>query len=89
MTTPFERTKALVLAKELLRHLASLGEDVVPLSIATEAEALLRHYPTLADIETAHKAHPEIFGPVPPFQRTVVNPEIQGVLYAAKAGERE
>ena len=90
MTTPFQRTKALVLTKELLRQLSSLGDDAVPIGLAVEAEALLRHFPTLADIELAHKANPEVFGPVPPFQRVIQNPEILGVLDAAsQAGERE
>jgi hypothetical protein len=90
MTTPFQRTKALVLTKELLQRLASLGDNAVQLSISTEAEALLKHYPTLADIEAAHKERPDIYGPVPPFQRDIPNAEILGVLDAAsQAGERE
>lgn len=89
MTTPYERTRALVLTKEFLRRLSSLGDDAVPLAIATEAEALLRHYPTLQDIELAHRANPELYGPVPPFHRVVQNPEIRGVLDASQAGEQE
>ncbi len=89
MTTPYERTRALVLTKEFLQCLMSLGEDVVPLAISIEAEALLRHYPTLQDIETAHKANPEVLGPAPPFQRMHVNPAIRDVLDVAKAGERQ
>jgi hypothetical protein len=90
MTIPFERTRALVLTKELLQRLASLGEDAVPLSISAEAEALLKHYPTLMDIESAHRAIPDIFGPVPPFDRYTPNPEILNILDAAsQAGERE
>lgn len=90
MTTPFQRTKALVLTKELLRRLSSLGDDVVPLSISVEAEALLRHYPTLLEIDSAHKASPKIFGPAPPFDRYTPNPEILGILDAAsQANERK
>ncbi|CAM8662252.1 hypothetical protein MCEMSEM22_02329 [Comamonadaceae bacterium] len=90
MTTPFQRTKALVRTKELLQRLSSLGDDAGPLALAAEAEALLRHFPTLADIEAAHKAVPELYGPVPPFDRYTPNPEILGILDAAsQAGERE
>ena len=90
MTTPYLRTRSLVLTKELLRRLSSLGDDVVPLSISVEAEELLRHYPTLKDIELAHKSNPEVFGPSPPFDRHIQNPEILGILDAAsQAGERE
>jgi hypothetical protein len=90
MTSPFERTRALVLTKELLQRLASLGDSAVPLSISAEAEALLKHYPTLLEIDAAHKASPDIFGPSPPFDRYTPNPEILGVLYAAsQARERE
>ena len=90
MTTPFQRTKALVLTKELLQRLASRGDDAVPASISTEAEALLKHYPTLLEIDAAHKANPELFGPSPPFDRYTPNPEILGILDAAlQAGERQ
>lgn len=90
MTTPFQRTKALVLTKELLQRLASLGDNAVPLSISAEAEALLKHYPTLLEIDAAHRASPEIFGPSPPFDRHTPNPEILGILDAtSQAGERE
>ena len=34
-----------------------------------KAKALLRHYPGLAEIEMAHKALPDEYGPVPPFSR--------------------
>jgi len=82
MTTPFERTRALVLTKDFLQRLSSLGDDVVPLQISVEAEALLRHYPTLADIETAHKGNPQVFGPVPPFSRLSGTADVQGVIDA-------
>ena len=90
MTTPYERTRALVQTKDFLRQLTSLGDDAIPLSMQVEAEALLQHYPTLQEIETAHKSNPEVYGPVPPFQRHIPNPEIQGVLNAsAQAKELE
>jgi hypothetical protein len=90
VTTPFLRTRALVLTKELLQRLASLGDDAVPLSLAAEAEALLKHFPTLMDIEAVHRERPDIFGPVPPFQRDIPNSQILGILDAAsQAGEQK
>lgn len=66
MTTPYERTRALVQTRDFLQRLATLGDDAVPISLLMEAEALFRHYPGLAHIELAHKALPMFFGPVPP-----------------------
>ncbi len=86
MTTPFERTRALVLTSEFLLRLASRGADAVPLSISAEAESLLKHYPTLADIEAAHKERPDIYGPSPPFDRYTPNPEILAIIDATRAG---
>lgn len=89
MTIPYERTKSLVLTKELLRHLASCSDGTVPSAVVREAQALLPHYPTLQDIEIAHKSNPEIYGPAPPFQRIAPNPQVLGVLNAAEAGDFE
>ena len=64
MTVAFERTRALVQAKEFLE--AMLDPKATPRTprwMRGKAKALLRHYPALADIETAHKANPGIFGP--------------------------
>ena len=81
MTIPFERTRALVLTKELLQRLANSEDSaVVPGWLRDEATALLRHYPTYAHIELAHKALPIIFGPVPPFSRLTGSGTTQGVI---------
>jgi len=82
MTTPYERTRSLVQTKDFLRRLTSLGDDAIPLSMQVEAGALLQHYPTLQDIEIAHKANPDIFGPVPPFSRMSGTADVLGVLDA-------
>nr|WP_315232434.1 BPSL0761 family protein [uncultured Albidiferax sp.] len=66
MTTPYERTRALVQTRDFLQRLATLGDDAVPISLLMEAETLLRHYPVVAQIELAHKALPMFFGPVLP-----------------------
>ena len=70
MTVPCERTRALIQTKEMLQRLLDPKETPrVPAWLRGHAAALLRHYPTYADIERAHKALPEVFGPVPPFSR--------------------
>ena len=81
MTTPFERTHALVLTRELLLKLSSVGAtQVFSLEIIGKADALLWHYPSLADIELAHKANPELFGPISPFSRLAGGSETQHTI---------
>lgn len=53
MTIPSERTRSLIQAKVLLQRLAQ-GDR--PSDLRSQAEALLRHYPTLAELETLHRA---------------------------------
>lgn len=60
MTTPDERTRALVQTKQFLQGLQT--QDAVPPDVREAARALLRHYPTLAQIELAHMALPLFFG---------------------------
>jgi hypothetical protein len=70
MTTPYERTRAILETKQFLQDLAQVPKVLnVPKAVNQAALTLLRHYPTLLDIETAHKALPDVFGPVPPFSR--------------------
>jgi len=73
-----------VRTKAFLQKLSAPFVGVVPFEVMVEADALLQHFPTLAEIEIAHKANPDIFGPVPPFQRSIPNPEIQGIIDATK-----
>lgn len=67
MTIPYERTRALVETKQLLQDLADIPR--VPKAVRAAALTLLQHFPTLLDVEAAHIALPEVFGPVPPFSR--------------------
>lgn len=81
MTIPFARTRALVKARALLERLSDPEQTpVVTDQLRAEAAAVLRHYPSLAHIELAHKAHPEVFGPVPPFSRLSGTATVQGVI---------
>jgi hypothetical protein len=63
MTIPSERTRSLIQAKVLLQRLAQ-GDR--PADLRSQAEALLRHYPTLAEVETLHRAA-QFLDPAPPF----------------------
>lgn len=85
MTTPSERTRALVQTRDFLQRLVTLGDDAVPISLLMEAEALLRHYPELAHIELAHKALPMFFGPVPPKPNEAA---LHGVVQVPRLGGR-
>lgn len=67
MTIPYECTRTVLQTRQFLQNLASIPR--VPRVVREEARAFLRHYPCLADIELAHKAPPDWFGPVPPFSR--------------------
>jgi hypothetical protein len=70
MTIPFERTRALIGAKEFLEAMLDPKQTPrTPRWMRGRAKALLRHYPGLCEIEMAHKALPDEFGPVPPFSR--------------------
>lgn len=83
MTIPFERTRALIQTYELLKRLQDPQETPrVPRWLRQEARALLRHYPTYSNIELAHKALPDWFGPVPPFSRLSGTADVQGVISA-------
>lgn len=65
MTLPYERTRAIIDTRIFLQRLTStfLTPDL-PDAVRTEAEALLRHYPFGSEIDLAHHALPEWFGPV-------------------------
>lgn len=70
MTIPFERTRALIETKSFLQELQDPKLTLrVPAAVREIARKLLRHYPGLADVELAHKALPDVYGPVPPFSR--------------------
>ena len=70
MTIPFERTRALIECKQFLTQLADPARSPWdPLELQRIATWLLRHYPTLPNIESAHEASPDLYGPVPRFQQ--------------------
>jgi hypothetical protein len=63
MTTPRERTRALIWTRDFLRELAHGDAAQLPAKeLRAQARALLRHFPLPGDIELAHLAAPDWFG---------------------------
>lgn len=64
MTMPDERTRAVLQTREFLRDLMDSEKTPnVSDAVRREARRLLRHYPLTSDIELAHLALPNWFGP--------------------------
>jgi hypothetical protein len=90
MTIPFERTRSIIMTREFLQRLQNPEETPrVPRSVRGHAKMLLKHYPTYADVEQAHKALPETYGPVPPFSRLSGTADVLGVINAADRGDAD
>lgn len=65
MTEPYQRTRAMLKTIRFLETLSSARDTPrVPKHIREAARQLLRHFPGLDEIELAHKALPDLFGPV-------------------------
>lgn len=62
MTTPDERTRAILLARDFLRSLAYHRCSSVPERIRLRAKTLLRHYPDSDDMQLAYMVCPYWFG---------------------------
>ena len=61
MTLPDERYRAVKYAQDFLSRLAG-GEYLrVPKAVRDEARSILRHYPTVWDMDRAAQGAPEIF----------------------------
>lgn len=63
MTTPQERTLAVVETRKFLQMLVAAGEITTPLSVKTIAAGLLRHYPLEVDIDVSASALPGVWAP--------------------------
>ena len=64
MTTPEERTSAVLKARQLLVDLANSARTPgVPDGVRRRAETLLRYYPEAADMAIAHNNCGHWFGP--------------------------
>lgn len=63
MTTPEERTRTIIKARQLLTDLANPARmPDVPEIVRQRAETSLRYYPKVADMAIAHTACPHWFG---------------------------
>ncbi|AFQ52176.1 BPSL0761 family protein [Burkholderia cepacia] len=58
MTTPSERTAAVLRTRAFLMALSKPSVNAVPRDVVLAAENLLRHYPSLADIELTCAMYP-------------------------------
>jgi hypothetical protein len=65
MTEPHQRTRSLLKTRRFLELLTDAkASPRVPADLRQTARWLLATYPGDADIEAAHEALPELFGPV-------------------------
>ena len=65
MTTPVERTRAVLKTREFLIALANSARTCnVPEIVRQRTETLLRYYPEVADMEIAYRACPHWFGAI-------------------------
>jgi len=64
MTTPDERTRAVLHTRDFLEALRDSGmQPGVPDEVREQARRLLRHYPDVTDLRLASTALPLKFGP--------------------------
>ena len=61
MTLPDERYRSVKWAASFLSRLASGDIPRVPKEVRNEARSILRHYPTVWDMDRAAEAAPEVF----------------------------
>jgi hypothetical protein len=63
VTTPYERTRAILHTRDFLVELLSAVQTPhVPEAVRSEARRLLRHYPGPMELDLAHRALPMFFG---------------------------
>lgn len=61
MTTPAERTKAVVDTRDFLETLSNADDVTIPGLVQTVATGLLRHYPLDVDLDVSASALPGIW----------------------------
>jgi len=64
MTTPYERTKAVIEMRELLQPLARSEGPAAPSTIRDLARRLLRHFPLAIDLDVSAAALPSMWASV-------------------------
>lgn len=88
MTTPTDRTRALLQTKQFLRELTDKTDmPRVPQSVRDIARRLIKHYPTYADIARAHEAMPERYAPLPLHWHRPGHPQTVGAIDATRDSE--
>jgi hypothetical protein len=72
MTTPEERTRAVVGTREFLQMLASASTDdvTIPGPVQSAALCLLRHYPLNVDLDFSASVLPTVWAPPSPRRGT-------------------
>jgi hypothetical protein len=78
MTTPRERTLAVLQTRKFLRKLANNAE--LPVAMRDEACSLLRHYPGSVHVSCAAAAWPSHFGPEYPEEAHPAQPSYLRLL---------
>lgn len=65
MTTPMERTRALVQAGDFLEELRNMEPGTIPDTVREQANRILRHYPSTMEIADVvrSEASKDVFGP--------------------------
>lgn len=61
MTTPDQRTRAVIHARRLLCQLIAPNGLRSPREVRTTARAILRHYPGVVEVSAAGEAAPNVF----------------------------
>ncbi|MGU7783268.1 BPSL0761 family protein [Burkholderia sp. PU8-34] len=61
MTTPYERGRAVLYARQLMEELASVSEDADLNHFRSRALMVLRHFPDSFHIRLSAKALPEVW----------------------------
>lgn len=77
MTTPFERTRALIYAGEFLEVLRAAGLDKVPAEVRERADHILRHYPSNMEIGWMAHACQNAASCMPVLDPSAVSPELR------------
>jgi hypothetical protein len=63
MTTPTERTKAVLDTRDFLELLSGAAEVTIPGLVQSVATCLLRHYPLKIDLDISAAALPTVWAP--------------------------
>ncbi|WP_408115707.1 BPSL0761 family protein [Caballeronia grimmiae] len=63
MTTPEERTRAVIQTRDFLEMLSNPGNALSPVEVMVEATRLLRHFPLNVDLDFSASVLPTVWSP--------------------------